>query len=59
MERRDEVVRMELGSVDRRLQVQAEVDVAEECMQRPLLLLVAARRAPGEVGAAVSQRNPR
>ena len=47
------MVHVELGRVDRGLQVVAEVDVAEEDVQRPLLLLVAAGRAPREVGLAV------
>src|SRR6188508_959729 len=43
MERRDEMVGVELRRVDRRLQVEAAVDVAQERMQRPLLLLIPAR----------------
>ena len=49
-----EVVGVELGRVDRLLQVQPEIDVPDERVQRPLLLLVAAGRAPGEIRLAVS-----
>ena len=42
-ERAREVIGVELRRVDRRLQVEPEVDVAEEHVQRPLVLLVAAR----------------
>ena len=49
---------MELGRVDRLLEVEPEIDVAEERVQRPLLLLVAARRAPREVRLAVTERQP-
>ena len=47
---------MELGRVDRLLEVHPEIDVAEERVQRPLLLLVAAGRAPREVRLAVAKR---
>ena len=50
---------MELRRVDRLLQVQAEIDVPEEDVQRPLLLLVSAGRSPREVRLALAQREPR
>ena len=53
------MVGVELGRVDRLLQVHPEIDVAEERVQRPLLLLVAARSPPGEVGLAVAERQTR
>ena len=59
IEGRDQVVHVELGRVDRLLQVQAESDVADEDVQRPLLLLVAAGRSPGEIGLAVAEGEPR
>src|SRR5262249_9305384 len=40
--------------VDRLLQVHARVDMTQQELGRPLVLLVAARRAPGEVGFAVA-----
>src|SRR5262249_36600014 len=43
IERRDEVVGVELRCVDRLLEVEAAIDVSEEDVERPLLLLVAAR----------------
>src|SRR5713226_1666977 len=55
VERAGEVVRVEGGRVDRRLQVEPELDVCEEDVQRPLVLLVAARRAEGEVRLALPQ----
>ena len=45
-EGRDQVVGVELGRVDRLLEIHPEVDVADERVQRPLLLLIAARSAP-------------
>jgi len=53
------MVGVELGRVDRRLQVQAEVDVAEKRVQRPLLLLVTAWRTPRQVRLTVSKRQAR
>ncbi|MCY1513454.1 hypothetical protein D9M68_479550 [compost metagenome] len=44
------------GEVDRLLQIQPVVDVAQEEQQLPLLLLVAAGRAECQVGLAVAQR---
>ena len=41
---------------DRLLQVHAEMDVAQEHVERPLVLLVAARRAERQIGLAVAQR---
>ena len=40
------MVGVELRRVDRLLEVQAAVEVAEKDMERPLFLLVASRRAP-------------
>ena len=45
--------------VDRLLQIHAGMDVAQEELGRPLVLLIAARRAPGEVGFAVAQSERR
>src|SRR5262252_2324791 len=42
--------------VDRLLQVHAGMDVAHEQLRRPLILLVAAGRAPGEIRLPVTQR---
>ena len=49
---------MELWRVDRRLEVEPEVDVTDEGVQRPLLLLVAAGRAPREIRCTVAERKP-
>src|SRR5262249_26859374 len=59
IERRDEVVGVELRCVDRLLEVEAAIDVSEEDVERPLLLLVAARCSPREPGLSVAQRKPR
>src|SRR5206468_12057336 len=48
VERLREVVGVEVRRVDRLLGVQAEVDDREEEDERPLVLVVAARRAEGE-----------
>ena len=45
--------------VDRLLQVHAAMDVAQEHLRDPLLLLVAARRAPAHVRLAVAMREGR
>src|ERR1700756_2191032 len=42
--------------VNRFLQVQPGVDVAQKELRDPLILLVAARRAPGEIRLAVAPR---
>ena len=42
-ERGREVVRVELRRVDRGLEIEPEMDVVEEDVERPLVLLVAAR----------------
>src|SRR6202162_2621434 len=41
------------------LQIHAGMDVAQEELGRPLVLLIAARRTPGEIGFAVAQRQRR
>ena len=48
-----------LGRVDRLLQVHAVVHVAQEGVQRPLVLQVAARRAERQVRLAAAQRQRR
>src|SRR5215207_4940186 len=58
-ERGREMLRVPGGRVDGLLQVVAGMDVAQEELRNPLVLLVAARRAPGEVGLAVAQRHGR
>ena len=50
------MVGVEVRRVDRLLQVLPQVDVTQEDVQRPLLLLVAAGRAPREVRLAVAKR---
>ena len=40
--------------IDRFLQIHAGMDVAQEELRDPLVLLVAAGRTPGEVGVAVA-----
>src|SRR5579863_3492979 len=47
------------GRVDSLLQVQAGVDMAQEELRDPLILLVAAGRAPGKIRLAVAQRHRR
>ena len=49
---------MEVGRVDRLLQVQPAVDVPQEDVQRPLLLLVAAGSAVREPRLAAAQHEP-
>ena len=44
------------GCVDRLLQILTGMDVTQEELRDPLVLLIAARRAPGEVGLAIAQR---
>src|SRR3546814_8725877 len=56
-ERARAMLAVERGRVDRFLQVQPMMQVAQKEDQRPLILLVAAGRAPGEVGLAVLQRH--
>jgi hypothetical protein len=50
------MVGVELGRVDCGLEVESEVHVREEDVQRPLILLVAAGRAPRQVWIAAAQR---
>src|SRR5262249_37608595 len=45
--------------VNRLLQVHAGMDMAQEELRAPLVLLVAARRTPGEIRLAVAQRKRR
>src|SRR5579864_6035071 len=47
------------GGVDSLLQVQSGVDVAQEELRDPLILLVAAGRAPGKIRLAVAKRHRR
>src|SRR6202521_3218134 len=58
-ERDREMLGMPGRRVDRLLQIHAGMDVAQEELGRPLVLLIAARRAPGEIGFAVAQRQRR
>src|SRR5215470_15295624 len=55
-ERDREMLGVPGGGVDRLLQIHAGVDVAHEQLRRPLILLVAAGRAPGEIRLSVTQR---
>src|SRR3954454_24344889 len=54
-----EMLRMEQWLIDRLLQVQPVMDMAQEEDRLPLVLLVAARRAEGDVGLAVAERHRR
>src|ERR1700676_2122753 len=58
-ERDREMLGMPRRRVDRLLQVQLRVDVTQEELRGPLILLVATGRTPGEVGFAVAQRHGR
>ena len=58
-ERNREMLGVPGRRVDRFLQIHAGMDVAQEELRRPLVLLVAAGRAPGEIGLAVAQRQRR
>jgi len=53
------VVGVELGGVDRGLEVEPEVDVVQERVQGPLVLLVAPGRAEREVRLAPPPGGPR
>src|SRR5215469_3683801 len=53
------MVGVEGGSVDGLLQVHAEEHMVQEKGNRPLVLLVAARRAEGKIRCAVSQHQTR
>src|SRR5207302_4946893 len=55
VEGRDEVIGVELRGVDRLLQVEPAIDVPEEDVEGPLLLLVAARRPPREPRLALTE----
>ena len=58
-ERRRKMFGMPRRRVDRLLQIHVGVHVAQEHLRDPLVLLIAARRAPGEIGLAVAQRHGR
>ena len=58
-ERRREMLGMPGRRVDRLLQIHVGVHVAQEELRDPLVLLIAAGRAPGEIGLAVAQRHGR
>jgi len=53
------VVGVELGRVDRLLQVQPSVDVAQEDVEPPLLLLVTAGRPPRQPRLAAAEGQTR
>src|ERR1041384_2696859 len=53
------VLDREVRSIDRLLRVQAESDMREEEVERPLILRVASRCAERHVGLAVSERKRR
>src|SRR5919197_3988260 len=55
-ERDREMLGVPRGSVDRLLQIHPGMNVAHEQLRRPLILLVAAGRTPGEIRLAVAQR---
>src|SRR5262245_59213899 len=59
VEARRERLRVMVRRVDRGLEIEAEVDVAEESVERPLILLVAARGACREVRLAFSRGHGR
>ena len=50
------MVGVELRGVDRLLEVEPEVDVPDEDVEAPLLLLVAAGSSPGEPRLTVAER---
>src|SRR5215471_16945755 len=58
-ERNREMLGMPGRRVDRLLQIEPGVDVAQEELRDPLILLVAAGRTPGQVRFAVTQRHGR
>src|SRR5262249_53029193 len=58
-ERNREMFGMPGRRVDRLLQIEPGVDVAQEELGDPLILLVAAGRTPGQVRLAVAQRHGR
>src|SRR5256885_8360101 len=59
IKRAREVIRVEAGRVDRLLQIEPAVDMTEEEVQRPLVLLVAARRPERDVRLAAAERERR
>ena len=59
VEGRREMARVERGGVHRDLQVHAEIDAVQEELERPLVLLVRARRAERHERPAVLQRQGR
>src|SRR5262249_3391049 len=58
-ERDREMFRMPRRRIDRFLQVHLAVGVPEEELRRPLVLLIAARRTPRQIGFTVAQRERR
>src|ERR1700744_268047 len=58
-ERNREMLGVPGRRVDRLLQVHVGVDMPQEELRDPLILLVTARRAPGEIRLAVAQRHGR
>src|SRR5882724_1407176 len=54
-ERDREMLRMPCRCVDRFLQIELGVDVPQEKLRGPLILLIAAGRTPGEIRLAVAQ----
>src|SRR5262249_49544550 len=59
IEARDQVVGVPVGRVDRLLKVEALIDRAQEDVEGPLLLLVAAGRPVGEPRLALAQDEAR
>ena len=59
VERARHVLGVKGRTVDRLPQVHAVMDVVQKHQQRPLVLLVAAWRAEGEIGPAVLERHRR
>src|SRR6202453_3773640 len=58
-EGRREMLSMPRRSIDRFLKIVARMDMAEEELGNPLVLLVSTRRAPGEIGFTVPQSHCR
>src|SRR5215217_6900058 len=58
-ERRRKMLGMPSRRVDRLLQVHSGMHMAQEELRSPLVLLIAARRTPGEIRLAIAQRHGR